>query len=67
MYTQRYAKCTISCYLYWITAFIQFHNILHAKTLCEETVEQFLSQKAKPTKCDSKYSTSGAHCTCVYV
>lgn len=39
MYTQRYAKSTISCYLYWITAFIRFHNLLHPKTLDEEAVE----------------------------
>ncbi|MBQ4878813.1 integron integrase [Pseudoalteromonas luteoviolacea] len=46
MYTQRYAKSTISCYLYWITAFIRFHNLLHPKTLDEEAVEQFLSHLA---------------------
>ncbi|GEM_PF-911703 len=44
--TQRYAKSTISCYLYWITAFIRFHNLLNPKTLDEEALEQFLSHLA---------------------
>ncbi|MCF6443064.1 phage integrase N-terminal SAM-like domain-containing protein [Pseudoalteromonas luteoviolacea] len=64
MYTQIYAKSTISCYLYWITAFIRFHNLLHPKTLGEEAVKQFLSHLDNQQNVAANTQTQAA---CIYV
>ncbi|WP_230851950.1 phage integrase N-terminal SAM-like domain-containing protein [Pseudoalteromonas luteoviolacea] len=61
MYTQRYAKSTISCNLYWITASIRFHNLLHPKTLGDEAVEQFLSHLANQQNVAAKEQVWGRH------
>ena len=43
MYKRNYSKRTIDSYLYWIRAYIFFHNKAHPGSLGDQDVEQFLN------------------------
>ena len=43
MYKKRYAKRTIDAYLFWIAAFIRFHNMRHPSSMGDTEVELFLN------------------------
>ena len=43
MYKKRYAKRTIEAYLFWIAAFIRFHNMRHPSSMGDTEVELFLN------------------------
>ncbi len=43
MYRKRYSKRTIQIYLYYIKAYIRFHQYKHPKTMGDKEVEAFLT------------------------